>query len=155
MWQRGGPPATSSALQQPAQAASAPTRRAHDAPASMGDVSRGFAGEGRGIPELIAFHLQDAYLRRPASQNSRGSSTAPLAAGAAATGRRSSFATDSSNSHGGAAAGGAGAIPEDDGLDDSYKAGMPIGLLAAIGEFSPGFGRAEGSALTRPATDSI
>ncbi|BGP00846.1 hypothetical protein RTBOTA2_002159 [Rhodotorula toruloides] len=93
--------------------------RNHDEPASMGD---------------------DQYLRarRPGSVGSSAgghsaeSQTGLIGAGAPVA-RRSSQSTNGTTGNGTGRAGAAGAGAYDDGLDDSYKGGMPIGLLAALG----------------------
>ncbi|KAM0789126.1 hypothetical protein ACM66B_003180 [Microbotryomycetes sp. NB124-2] len=109
MWpSRGqdGAEASSSALQQPAQARTHVPFRSHEEPDSMGE---------------------DGYLRPETRQSarSRGSdgSRAGLVAGGAPLGRRSpdDGASDQDSQH------------RDDDMDDTYKAGMPIGLLAAMG----------------------
>ncbi|GAA6057282.1 hypothetical protein JCM3770_004534 [Rhodotorula araucariae] len=97
-----------------------PLRR-HDEPESMGE---------------------DSYLRarpRPtstaSSNNHSAESDAPFAAAGAPLGRGSSRSSTTSATNGGAAAA-APAVGDDDyddGLDDTFKGGMPIGLLAAMG----------------------
>ena len=90
---------------------------------------------------------QDGYIRRRTSIHS-GSSQAhdsqdshtEFAAAGAPLGRTSSFANrgGEGSAAGVGAAGGAAGQPRHigDGLDhDGYRAGMPIGLLAALGSF--------------------
>ena len=96
-------------------------------------------------PHLAQPTAQDSYLRarRPASatssNNASAESGAPFAAAGAPLGRRGSGTTNGS----------AGAPPAvapvpipgdddyDDDLDDTFKGGMPIGLLAALGASPP------------------
>ncbi|SCV70806.1 BQ2448_3568 [Microbotryum intermedium] len=106
---------TSSAVQPPQQARTHAPFRPHEEPSSMGE---------------------DAYLRnQDASSSHSGGSTAGLArrgaapgvgggAGGAAAARRGVPRRDTDSDAG---------VPEDDGMNSGYKAGMPIGLLAARG----------------------
>jgi len=88
---------------------------------------------------------QDGYIRRRTSVHSSNSgapesqdSHVGLAAAGAPLGRTGSFARSNSTTGGSAAGIAAADSPRHigDGLDhDGYKPGMPIGLLAALGEF--------------------
>lgn len=104
----------------------------------MGEVSSAAFAFAFAFGKADLQNPQDAYLRPATAVSSRSgnSSTAPLATGGAQPGRRSSFATDSSAADGAGGGATATAGDSDDDEDDTYKAGVPIGLLAAIGELA-------------------
>ncbi|BGP22157.1 pre-rRNA processing protein [Rhodotorula toruloides] len=93
--------------------------RNHDEPASMGDAQYLRAGRPGSVGSSAGGHSAD-------SQTGLVGAGAPVA-------RRSSQSTNGTTGNGAGRAGTVGAGAYDDGLDDSFKGGMPIGLLAALG----------------------